>query len=394
MWHHACDGLKVKIAIVSHSYLTRENQKNLSAIGKQAELLVVSPRSVDSALFSYDFRMQAERIKGDSWTMLLCRRVKLCHGQWLLASSNLGFDRFKPDIVHVEYDTWTPMFWQALAVTKRYVRSAAVICTVKQNTYTTYTPLLQVLKGWIGNILARHVTCFMAVNEGVSRIYQERFGVGEDRIVNVTQLGVDVEHFRPATEEGKQHLRDGLALPSSVTLVGYAGRFDAEKGVGDLIEAVSLARKVSQEDIHLALIGAGSMADDIKKARLSQGWLHALPVVPHAQMPEFLCCLDVFAMPSRITDDHVEHDAHALLEAMACGLPCIGTTSGVIPEILQGFGLVVDAGNPSKMAGAILDALDSRMVEGFRGSGRRRISEEFSIEAVSAKKLKAYVQTS
>jgi glycosyltransferase involved in cell wall biosynthesis len=66
--------------------------------------------------------------------------------------------------------------------------------------------------------------------------------------------------------------------------------------------------------------------------------------VPHGEVALFLQALDIFVLPTvAITPrlSTLELDAHALQEAMACGVACIGSESGPIPEILQGAGILV-----------------------------------------------------
>ena len=135
------------------------------------------------------------------------------------------------------------------------------------------------------------------------------------------------------------------------------------------------------------------MKSNLEIFKQSERWIYVLPVIPHARVPEFLKCLDIFIFPSRIKEDHVEHDGHALLEAMACGLPCIGTTSGVIPEILEDNGIVVQAGHPKELTNAILRIVsDHDLANSFCRSGREKIIKEFSIEAVAKRKVNTYLE--
>lgn len=383
----------MKVAIVSHSYLAKENQKNLSEIGKKVELMIISPSSSNNTLFSYKNDKEHDVIIDKYWKMHMYSKIPLFRRQYFLSSLSFNFNKFKPDIVHIEYDPWIPLFWQALIITKLFAKSAFIICTVKQNTYSTYNAIIQQLKDSIAKHFIKYVSCFMAVNTGVSSIYQQRFDVKESKIVLVTQLGVDVNLFCPSSPEAKQNSRRQFSLPESSLLIGYCGRFDEDKGLEDLIEGVKIARKISGKDLKLALIGNGKMKYDLEIFKQSERWIYILPVIPHARIPEFLKCLDIFALPSRIKEDHVEHDGHALLEAMACGLPCIGTTSGVIPEILEDNGLVVEARQPKELTRAILKIINNHdLANSFCKSGREKIIKEFSIGAVAKRKVNTYLE--
>jgi colanic acid/amylovoran biosynthesis glycosyltransferase len=72
-----------------------------------------------------------------------------------------------------------------------------------------------------------------------------------------------------------------------------------------------------------------------------------------------------------------------LIEAMACGLPVIGTRTGGVPELLEGAGLLVPDRNPQALAAALLRLGAEPHLSGeLSAAGRRRVEEQFSIESV------------
>ena len=95
--------------------------------------------------------------------------------------------------------------------------------------------------------------------------------------------------------------------------------------------------------------------------------------------------LDLYALPARILPDHEEHDAHALLQALACGLPAIGTVSGIIPEILsEPDDVLVDPGDPDGLAAALVELAGDRDRRGrLAGRGRRLAEERYSLDRVA-----------
>lgn len=64
----------MNILVVSHSYLSKENRKNLRELGKKAKVKVVSPSSMKGHLHEYN--VQVEEIEGDNWTMNFKGRKK------------------------------------------------------------------------------------------------------------------------------------------------------------------------------------------------------------------------------------------------------------------------------------------------------------------------------
>lgn len=137
-------------------------------------------------------------------------------------------------------------------------------------------------------------------------------------------LGVDTNIFSPARRDAG--LRERLGLPAGTRLLVYAGRFTPQKKLGVLIEAV---RRLGRP-YHLLLIGGGS----------------ALPASPNSTILPFerdpgrlaglLASCDLLTHPA-----DGETFGLIALEAMACGLPVLGTGGGVAELIDPGTGLVV-----------------------------------------------------
>ncbi len=64
--------------------------------------------------------------------------------------------------------------------------------------------------------------------------------------------------------------------------------------------------------------------------------------------------LNVFVLPSLTTARWKEQFGRVLIEAAACGTPCIGTNSGAIPDVIGDSGLVVPEHDPRALAEAIM----------------------------------------
>ena len=131
-------------------------------------------------------------------------------------------------------------------------------------------------------------------------------------------------------------------------------------------------------------MGDGPLKTSLSRKSKKCDWLQLVDVLPHARVSEFMKCLDVFVMPPRVLPHHIEHDAHALLEAMACGIPCIGTASGAISDILQGEGIVIEPENPLFIKSAILELMKNETLRNkLSKHARNLIIKKYSIEAVT-----------
>src|SRR5207302_6606714 len=101
-----------------------------------------------------------------------------------------------------------------------------------------------------------------------------------------------------------------------------------------------------------SLVIAGEGSERLRMPR--QAGVHLLLPVSYADMPAFLKSLDVLVLPSvTILPLHREQFGRVLIEAMAAGIPVVGSSSGAIPEVIGDAGLVVPERDPAALAQAI-----------------------------------------
>lgn len=150
-------------------------------------------------------------------------------------------------------------------------------------------------------------------------------------------LGIDVTTFTPARRSNA--LRNSLQLGPEARLLVYAGRFTAEKKLTLLIEAV---RKLGPP-YHLLLIGGG--------IRLPQ--CERTTVMPFQRdqraLARLLASCDLLVHPG-----DCETFGLIVLEAMACGLPVVGTSGGGVAELVDSStGIVVAPNRVSSLCAGI-----------------------------------------
>jgi glycosyltransferase involved in cell wall biosynthesis len=82
---------------------------------------------------------------------------------------------------------------------------------------------------------------------------------------------------------------------------------------------------------------------------------------------DFYNSLDVFVLPSETILQWKEQYGRVLIEAMACGLPVVGSSSGAIPEVLEGYpkGLIFKEGDVDDLVEKIKEAENLRFPENF-----------------------------
>jgi len=133
--------------------------------------------------------------------------------------------------------------------------------------------------------------------------------------VHLIPNSVDTERFAPAP------LRPGKRR------VAFVGRFERQKNLELLVDAATRI----QPAVELVLVGDGSQRETIHSAAAQLGVRVEMPgIVPNAALPAVLQSADAFALPSL-----VEGHPKALLEAMSCGLPCVGLDVPGTRDVLQ-----------------------------------------------------------
>ena len=213
-----------------------------------------------------------------------------------------------------------------------------------------------------------------ALADGVtvaSRFLQQRFG------------GTLIPHVRDtgAWKPGATSAAAGRGLlgVGDKRVVMFLGTPRDYKGLDDLAAAVaSLGRA------NVALVVVGANADSAAGKRILGQCPRAalVPWVPFDQVPTLLAAADVVAVPQRETPDTVGQVPAKIFDAMALGRPVVSTRVSMIPEILDGCGLLVEPGDVSGLAAAIRTLLDdSTHAEALGARARARCVERYSFQA-------------
>lgn len=120
--------------------------------------------------------------------------------------------------------------------------------------------------------------------------------------------GVDTAQFCPADR--------GLARAPARTVV-HVGRLAADKNLAMLIDAMALL----DAPVRLVLAGGGPLRGELEAHARARGVdVEFLGPVAHERLPALLAGADLFVLCS-LSEGHPK----ALLEAMSCGLPCVGS---------------------------------------------------------------------
>ncbi|MGC2203719.1 MAG: glycosyltransferase family 4 protein, partial [Stellaceae bacterium] len=212
----------------------------------------------------------------------------------------------------------------------------------------------------------------------------ERYHIDAKKIWRIHNP-IDLELWRPMDREGS---RRQLGLPSRSRIVIYHGRIDINgKGLDQLLKAWEQIRdRSSGQDPLLLIIGSGHDDAEFRQqlemlALSSIRWIDRYET-DRTIMRRYLSAADIYVLPSRREGFPV-----APLEAMACGLPVVGSDIPAMSNIIEhgsaSGGVIVSREDPQILAETMQRLLDSPdLCRELGQSARRNVESRFSIESV------------
>ncbi|MCX7157294.1 MAG: glycosyltransferase family 4 protein [Rhodocyclales bacterium] len=180
-----------------------------------------------------------------------------------------------------------------------------------------------------------------------------RFGLAGDKL-QVIYSGVDLDAFHPRLREEKgRALREKTGVGATTPVLLFVGSGYQRKGLPTLLRALS---RMQRSDARLWVVGRDKDETLMRKLAQTLGVdERVLFLGAQTDVKPFYGAADVFALPTLY-----DPFPNAALEALACGLPLVTTTTcGAAELVTADNGLVVSAGDVAALA-ASLDALCAR----------------------------------
>lgn len=280
-------------------------------------------------------------------------------------------NQIKPDLVHIDEEPYNLATWLALRAAKR--SGARALFFSWQNLCRRYPfPF-----NWIEQQVLAQADACLAGNQAAAQVWRDKGYRGPIDVI--PQFGVDPVVFSPIDRPHTDRL-----------VVGYAGRLIKDKGVDLLLRA--LAQLTG--DWQAVLIGSGPERDNLQALARQ---LNIAPRVefkawlPSAEVPAFYRALDVLVLPSRSRPNWLEQFGRTLVEAMACGVPVVGSTCGEIPNVIGDAGLIFPEEDAAALS-AHLQRLqsDAALRQTLAQRGRRRVLEQFTQAQIARRTADVY----
>jgi glycosyltransferase involved in cell wall biosynthesis len=113
--------------------------------------------------------------------------------------------------------------------------------------------------------------------------------------------------------------------------------------------------------------------------------------VPSTRVPTFYRNLDVLVLPSRSRSNWVEQFGRVLIEAMACGVPVVGSDCGEIPNVVGDAGLIFPEGDVDALRACLARLMESSELRAALASrGRERVLTHFTQAQVAVQTVAVY----
>jgi glycosyltransferase involved in cell wall biosynthesis len=301
----------------------------------------------------------------------------ICNGSYHLhVYPTLGkvMGQVRPDLLHMDEEPYNLATFHAIWLARR--RRIPALFFTWQNLFRRYPPPFGLFEGYC----FRNSVGALAGNEEAATVLRSKGYKGLLRVV--PQFGVDPQLYA-ARDRGAER---------RAFSIGYLGRMVREKGVHILLRAVSEL----PGQWHLRLVGDGPYLPALRKMAEGLGISSRIEHssrVPSQRMPALLNELDVLVLPSLTQENWKEQFGRILIEAMACEVPVIGSSSGEIPHLIGESGLVFAEGDWEALRGLLARVKDDEELRARLGrKGRDRVLQRYTQQRIASQTRDMYLR--
>lgn len=227
-----------------------------------------------------------------------------------------------------------------------------------------------------------HIT-FVGCSQWIAEEARKSILTQGQRVVSIPNP-IDTSLFQPiAQTEARQRL--GLPLDRKLILFSSQRTTDSIKGFDYFAQACQLLQE-RHADLRIGLVVVGKDSDK-SCAGLPQDVFPVSYVSKEQQMVDIYNAVDAYVTPS--LSDNLPN---TIMEALACGTPCVGFRTGGIPEMIQHGenGYVAQYRDAEDLAEGIVWTLNPERYEALSKNARQFVLDHYSEDTVARQYAKIY----
>ena len=360
---------KLRVLFVSHAYVVGVNQGKLKAIADtgEVEVALLAPSNWKAEEWNRTIELETPypEIKTYSAPVWFTGRVGAhLYNPWKIRQV---IKDFQPDVIQLEEEIFSLCALEVSFWAKRYSIPMVVFGWENQQRN------LSSLRCWVRDFVMSVTDVYLAGNQDGAEVMRNWDYQGELEVM--PQMGVDTELFTPT-----------LKQPQNKLNIGFLGRLATEKGLDVLFTAAS---QLKQQDLDFQVTICGSGEEEANLRQIAaEGeigdrliWRGA---VRHEEAPVELGKFDVLVLPSRSVATWKEQFGHVIIEAMAMGIPVIGSSCGEIPNVIACEDLIFSEGNPVALAEILKRIIcDRNWREEMGNYGIERVDQYYSHDRIA-----------
>lgn len=333
----------LRVLFVSHTYVVGVNQGKLNAIAAtgQATVGLLVPAKWQALAWGKRFEIEKPYPNIQIYPAKVWFEGKVgayFYPPWVIQQAIADFC---PDIIQVEQEVFSVSAFE-LALWARFTGKPLVLFCW-ENRERKLSNFRNRLRQFVLNT-AQLIVAGNLEGEELLRRW------GYTGLIEVMpQMGVDTALFNPGLRQPKNHQQ---------LIIGFVGRLAHHKGIDVLIAAVSQLRDRGHE-CQVVLCGSGPDEELLRQEAQKHNVADLIVWrggVRHDEVPQEMSKFDVLVLPSRSVPDWKEQFGHVLIEAMAMGIPAVGSNCGEIPNVIGRPDLVFSEGDARQLA-AILERM-------------------------------------
>lgn len=281
-------------------------------------------------------------------------------------------DALQPDLIHIDEEPYNFATYHLMRIAHRL--HARTIFFSWQNLNRRYPFPFNLIER---SVLRQADVC-IAGNRDSANIWRAKGFSGP--IAIIPQFGVDPHIFRPDTQPNG----------TRPFTIGFVGRCVKEKGPDLLLHALAgLAGDWCAE-----FVGSGPMHNKLMQLTDRLGLSKRVAFrewIPSPQLPALYRTFDVLVLPSRAQRNWKEQFGRTLIEAMASGVPVIGSTCGEIPHVIGDAGLIFEENNVEGLRAQLTRLMnESDLRAKLAHLGRERVLEHYTQKQIAHETAEVY----